>query len=168
MNNRKKTDQELEVEITQLSSEITPTKDLWVGVERAIAHQAQERSSSIFKRKTHLAWAASVIAAILLTWGALYPQTQIKQAPSNLALMMEQNFEKNKQLILTSYGQSSSKGLSSEAQKQLKELALARTAINKALKADPYNSDLLNLLRWTQQQELDFLQQIYSPQWQTI
>ena len=30
------------------------------------------------------------------------------------------------------------------------------------------NSDLLNLLRWTQQQELDLLKQLYSPQWQSI
>ena len=53
-------------------------------------------------------------------------------------------------------------------QKQFKELSSARVAINKALKDDPNNSDLLNLLRWTQQQELDLLQQVYSPQWQTI
>ena len=38
----------------------------------------------------------------------------------------------------------------------------------KALLNDVNNSDLLNLLRWTQKQELELIKQLYSPQWQSI
>ena len=41
-------------------------------------------------------------------------------------------------------------------------------AIYQALENDPNNSELLNLLRWTQDQELALIEQVYSPQWQTI
>lgn len=169
MNNKHITDQELDQHITQLSTEMTPDRDLWIGVERAITRQEQVQVAKVSaKGQIHLAWAASFVAAILLTWGVLYPQEQSKQTPLSLASMMEKNFEQNKKLILTSYGQEKPKTLSAEMQKQFKELSSARAAINKALKAEPNNSDLLNLLRWTQQQELDLLQKIYSPQWQTI
>lgn len=169
MKNNKISDQALDKHIAQLSSEMTPHRNLWMGVERALTQQEQAHTNKITsKGYTHLAWAASFIAAILLTLGGLYPQIQNKQTPLSLALVMEQDFVKNKQVILANYREGSSKVLSTEVKNQLKELASARSAINKALKADPNNSDLLNLLRWTQQQELDFLQKIYSPQWQTI
>jgi hypothetical protein len=53
-------------------------------------------------------------------------------------------------------------------QTELVKLSSAQKTISKALADDPNNSDLLNLLRWTQQQELDLLKQLYSPQWQSI
>ncbi|MGB1199284.1 MAG: hypothetical protein ACPG46_09555 [Thalassotalea sp.] len=163
------TDQELDKRIAQLTTEMSPEKDLWVGVERAIANKEQHSASpTTAKRHIHLAWAASFVAAILLTWGLTMPSQQVQQTPIDLALMMEENFNTNKQLILASYGQTQGQTLSADMQKQLNELSSARATINNALKADPNNSDLLNLLRWTQQQELDLLQQIYSPQWQTI
>ncbi|XQW84688.1 hypothetical protein ACOYR1_16345 [Thalassotalea piscium] len=162
-------DKALDQQVAQLSKEMTPQRDLWVGIERAITSQVEvQPSKTQSKRHLHFAWAASFIAAVLLTWGSLSPQMPNKQTPLTLASMMEKNFEKNKAFILTSYGQEKNKTLSVDMQKQLAELASARAAINKALKADQNNSDLLNLLRWTQQQELDLLQQIYSPQWQTI
>lgn len=169
MNNSIISDQELDKHISQLSTEMTPNRDLWVGIERAMTQQKQVHEAKVSsKGQIHLAWAASFVAAILLSWGVLYSPEQSSQTPLSLASMMEKNFEQNKQLILTSYGQDKPKTLSAEIQKQFKELSSARVAINKALKEDPNNSDLLNLLRWTQQQELDLLQQVYSPQWQTI
>lgn len=169
MNNSKVSDQKLDQQVSQLSAEMTPNRDLWVGIERAMSQQKQMDEAKVSSRgQIHLAWAASFVAAILLSWGVLYPQEESSQTPLSVALMMEKNFEQNKQLILTSYGQDKPKTISAEMEQQFKELSSARIAINKALKEDPNNSDLLNLLRWTQQQELDLLQQVYSPQWQTI
>ncbi len=45
-------------------------------------------------------------------------------------------------------------------QEQLLQLSQARLAIKKALENDENNVDLLNLLRFTQQQELNLLQQL--------
>ena len=159
-------DKKLDQQIAQLPTEMSPQRDLWVGIERAIAQQEQTSPIKASSKKTvHLAWAASFVAAILLTWVTFSPQ---QPSSSNLALMMEENFNKNKTFILASYGQGKSMPLSGDMEKQLTELSSARKTINDALKADPNNSDLLNLLRWTQQQELDLLQQLYRPQWQTI
>ena len=52
--------------------------------------------------------------------------------------------------------------------KQFKQLTSAQLTIRKALESEPNNIDLLNLLRWTQQQEIDLLNKLYSPQWQSI
>ena len=55
-----------------------------------------------------------------------------------------------------------------EIQEQFKQLTSAQLTIRKALESEPNNIDLLNLLRWTQQQEIDLLNKLYSPQWQSI
>ena len=114
------------------------------------------------------AWAASVLAAVLLTWVTFGPESFNNSLSVDLASVMQSDFEKQKRFMLTSFGQPKLSELSDDMQKQLKELSSARSAINSALKNDPENSELLNLLRWTQKQELDLLKQLYSPQWQTI
>jgi len=70
--------------------------------------------------------------------------------------------------MLVSFGQPKLSALPLEMQKQLAQLLSARQAIEKALVDDPNSSDLLNILRWTQKQELELIKQLYSPQWQTI
>jgi hypothetical protein len=52
-------------------------------------------------------------------------------------------------------------------QTELSQLAKARVAIRNALDNDENNVDLLNLLDFTQQQELKLLQQLYR-QYQVI
>ncbi len=167
--NKAISEHELDDKLAQMPNEMTPKRDLWSGIERAIATTEQQKSISSRKNIViPTAWAASVLAAVLLTWVTLGPQGVNNPLSANLASVMQSDFEKQKQLMLTSFGQPALNNLSEDMQTQLKELSSARTAINSALKNDPENSELLNLLRWTQKQELDLLKQIYSPQWQTI
>ncbi len=167
--NKVMSDHELDDELTQMPSEMTPKRDLWSGIERAIATTEQQKTYSPKKNVVApTAWAASVLAAVLLTWITLGPLGGNNPLSVDLASVMQSDFEKQKQLMLTSFGQPELTQLSEDMQKQLKELSSARTAINSALKNDPENSELLNLLRWTQKQELDLLKQLYSPQWQRI
>ena len=81
---------------------------------------------------------------------------------------MQENFEQNKQTVLVSFGLPKVSELPKEIQAELIKLSSARKAIEKVLIEDPSNNDLLNLLRWTQKQELDLLTQLYSPKWQSI
>jgi hypothetical protein len=83
-------------------------------------------------------------------------------------MAMQENFQQTKQTMLVSFGQPKLSELPQEIQTELTKLSSALKTIEKALLEDPSNNDLLNLLRWTQKQELDFLTQLYSPKWQSI
>lgn len=166
--NKQITEQLLQEKLQQLPGEITPERELWSGIERAIQGKAQAQvQPKILQTKLPMAWAATVIAAVLLTWLSIGPQ-QITPSEPSLAAMMQQDFKQQKQTMLTSFGHPDQRQLSAEMQAQLQQLSAAQTTIKNALTNDPNNTDLLNLLRWTQQQELDLLEQLYRPQWQSI
>lgn len=163
--NQKLSEQALQNEIAKLPQDIEPRRDLWNGIERAIAETSQHDNH----KKSHLtpvAWAASLVAAVLVTWLSFSPLPAVNS--TNYTQVLNDSFEQQKQLLLASFGQPKLTNLPIEMQKQLKELSAARTTIEKALADDPNNNQLLNLLRWTQKQEIDLLKQLYSPQWQTI
>jgi hypothetical protein len=159
----------LQDQLAQLPKEMAPERELWSGIEKAIQHKSQTNNSENSNRPViSMAWAASVIAAVLLTWGVIKPQQEQLHTPVSLVAAMQQDFEQQKQTMLVSFGQPKISALSPEMQKQLAELLSARQAIEKALVDDPNSSDLLNILRWTQKQELELIKQLYSPQWQMI
>ena len=161
--------QTLEQKVQQLEPELTPTRDLWPGIEKALVSQQHSRHQNDSKAKfPQIAMAASVVAAVLLTWGVIHSDQRGNSLPPTLAMQMEQDFEQTKQVVLASYGQETMKELPPELKAQFDELSKARAALTKALASDPNNNDLLNLLRWTQQQELSLLQTVYRPKWQSI
>ncbi|MGB1262075.1 MAG: hypothetical protein ACPG52_04100 [Cognaticolwellia sp.] len=167
----KNAEQRLQAAIAQLPQELTPARDLWPGIEKAISqnagHTVSDKTAKIITF-TPTAWAASVVAAILLTWVTLDPEQSASETSSNLVATMQQNFQQQKQTMLVTFGGPDISQLPVAMQTELTKLSSAQKTISKALADDPNNSDLLNLLRWTQQQELDLLKQLYSPQWQTI
>ncbi|WP_259366204.1 hypothetical protein [Colwellia sp. 6M3] len=169
MNVNKNTEQRLQEAIAQLPKEITPERDLWSGIDKAI-NQKVTTTNNHSKRKTFMpvAWAASVVAAVLLTWVTIGPEPLTSMPSVNLVAAMQQDFEQQKQSMLVSFGTPDIRQLPVAMQAELVKLSSAQKTISKALADDPNNSDLLNLLRWTQQQELDLLTQLYSPQWQKI
>ncbi len=160
----------LDTHISELPKEISPERDLWQGIDKAITHD--EQLTHKINTKAPVAWAASIVAAVLLTWygtGVHLSNDAIdSNAKMNLVARMHHDFEQEKQLVLASFGQPKVEELSPAMQEQLKQLAQARNSIEKALKNDENNTDLINLLRWTQQQELKLIEKLYSPQWQTI
>lgn len=168
MTENRGTEQNLRDAIAKLPQEMMPERDLWSGIEKAINQKSQTVTSDSNKVFMPTAWAASVVAAVLLTWVTLGPQQESTQNPVNLVAEMQQDFERQKQTMLVSFGTPDVKQLSEAMQAELNKLSSAQKTISKALADDPNNSDLLNLLRWTQKQELDLLKQLYSPQWQTI
>ena len=163
-------EKQLQKHIDALPKDMQPERDLWAGIEKAITQQSNTLPKKHTKRP--LAWAASIVAAVLLTWYSTefsQPFNEQKGIVTlNVVTQMQQHFEQQKALMLTSYGQSSLNELSPEMQEQLAQLESAQRSIEKALTEDPNNTDLINLLRWTQQQELDLIERLFSPQWQTI
>ena len=177
-------EQLLAEKVASLPDEMEPQRDLWLGIERAIQSKPQEGldNNQPDKKVVHFApyaWAASVVVAVLVTWLSfkspmqsdkpLTANNQITEQPSKsteplvsekLVTVLSDNFSEQKQSMLVSYGQPDLKQLPVKMQEQLLQLSQARLAIKKALKDDENNVDLLNLLRFTQQQELNLLQQL--------
>jgi hypothetical protein len=171
----------LDKKTTELLQEIAPQRDLWPGIERAINHQSQQ--SSVFKSSDLFipsVWAASVAMIMLVSWLTLAPQhnpfnetrlvshsTESKANQAQLIIMMQQSFNQQKVSLRNSYGNPKVELLPIAMQTELSQLAKARVAIKNALDNDENNVDLLNLLDFTQQQELKLLQQLYR-QYQVI
>jgi len=175
-------DQALASQIDKLPKEMQPERDLWLGIERAIQKKSQQSTIENNQHNVPMVWAASLIAAVLVTWLYLSPTPQLvtplmaknEATAMQLVHSMQTNFQQQKHAMLVSYGQPDMTNLPIKMQNQLTELAQARKAIEKALANDGNNIDLLNLLRFTQQQELNLLQQLYpimsntNIQWQRI
>ena len=181
--NKQTSDQTLAFQIDKLPKELSPERDLWSGIERAIQNKSQQSASESKPNvKVPMAWAASLIAAVLVTWVYVSPTQQLatplmannNETAQQLVNSMQTNFQQQKQAMLVSYGQPDMTNLPIKMQDQLTELAQARKTIEKALANDGNNVELLNLLRFTQQQELKLLQQLYplmnneNAYWQTI
>jgi hypothetical protein len=170
-------EQNMQKQIAELPEEMTPKRDLWAGIERAIQTKKQDKPSfepTTKKVFVPTAWAASLVAAVLVTWVSFSPQqppikvAQQHGTPLNLVVAMQESFKQTKQIMLVSFGQPKMSELPKEIQEELIKLSSAQKTIEKALIEDPSNNDLLNLLSWTQKQELDLLTQLYSPKWQSI
>lgn len=174
-------DKALAEQVTKLPNEMAPERDLWSGIERAINHKSQEvaadKQRNIFVPS---AWAASIAMVMLMSWFTFSPLTTEENTPElvktqdrngvtqgQLVNFMQQNFKQQKQTLLASYGQPTVDKLPAAMQQELTQLSDARASIRKALLTDENNADLLNLLDFTQQQELKLLQQLYR-QYQVI
>ena len=186
--NKQISDQRLTSLVNELPKDMQPQRDLWSGIERAIQDKVQQdNSKSNNNTVLPMAWAASIVAAVLVAWISFAPTTSTlsplltksneEKVPLNTEVIissMQANFQQQKQAMLVSYGKPDMASLPINMQNQLVELAKARRTIEKALVDDVNNVDLLNLLRFTQQQELNLLQQLYpymnnkNIQWQTI
>ena len=162
-------DKALNEKISALPKEMTPERDLWQGIERAITSQQLELEHKK-PVKVHLALAASVLLSVVLSWKLLYqPNIQpIEIAELTIAEQLEQDFQQQKRLVLTSFGQQDLTSVPADMKVQLDELAAAQNSIKKALESDPNNIELVKLLRWAQSQELALIEAAYAPKWQQI
>ncbi|PCI58699.1 MAG: hypothetical protein COB35_13115 [Gammaproteobacteria bacterium] len=180
-------DEKLASHITKIPKEITPKRDLWAGIEHAISNSTQPENVQGNKNKkksfhfnTPLAWAASVIIAVLVSWqlnqsfstqntaNVVQQNSTTPMLGFNAVNFIQTNFQQQKQSLLTSYGKPDLTQLPLKMQQELQQLAKAQQSIVKALAKEKNNQNLLNLLQWTQQQELRLIEQLYRPRWQSI
>lgn len=153
----------LQQQIDKLPREMTPGRDLWQGIELAIEQQPKSKRYAT----GYLAWAASCVLAVLIGWNLNKPINEVEPTAS-VVDVMEQSFIQNRQAMLVGFGQPNLAQLPQDIQLQFSQLQSARTSLEQAIKNDPENADLVNLLSWLYQQELSLIEQLYQPQWQSI
>ena len=156
-------DNMLDEATSQLPHEITPNKDLWSGVEKALTHPQKTQGNV----KNH--WQRVTAVAACMCLGLLSYQVLFKQVESQYDAglqAMTQVFQQEKQALLVKYN--NQKALADNWQMQLVELEEAEQAIRTALKNDPENVALLKMLSQVYQQQLDLINKVHQPSWQKI
>ncbi len=157
--NKSDFEQFLTQSLNDTKHELTPEKDLWPGVERALAKS--EAAKPVKNGWNKLAAIAACTVAALLT-----AQLFIKTPQTNSVVAMSDFFAKQKQSLLVQY--EGSPAVTDNWQQQLSELEEAESAIKQALENEPNNSALLSMLAQVYQQQLDLINKVHAPKWQTI
>jgi len=152
-------DKLLDSSVSELPKEIKPRQDLWAGIDHAIERRENDKKS---RRAGFLRAAAMAIVALGTAW--LYSSgigiNQNDQASevtlSMLATDIDKGFRTQKANILAAYkGQPA---LTVTWQDQLQELEDARSGIWEALKKNPNNVYMIQMLLEVQQQQLDLIE----------
>ncbi|CAH9054889.1 hypothetical protein PSECIP111951_02688 [Pseudoalteromonas holothuriae] len=146
-------------ESLEQTKEVSPKRDLWPGIERAlVSHNEHAKKVSYWPKLTGV---AACMVAGLLAW-----QVVIKQPQQNTMVDISAFFEQQKQSLLVQY--EAQPALTSDWQAQLKELESAEQAVKSALQNDPENAALLKMLAQVYQQQLDLINKVHEPRWQQI
>jgi hypothetical protein len=158
--NKPNFDDFLDKSLNTLDKEITPQKDLWAGIERAIVNTNEPEQSAVTLWPKLSAIAACTVAALVaLNMFVISPKPQPVVAISDY-------FAKQKQSLLVQY--KNQDALTDNWQTQLQELEEAEYAIKQALKNEPQNQALLTMLAQIYQQQLDLINKVHAPRWQSI
>lgn len=154
---------ELQRAIDHLPESMAPEKDLWPGIASGIKHSSQK---AIWP---NWAIAASLIAAVLIGWQLNQWLPSDSLARSQLAfieLLHQQHQQTRKQVSL----QYQASGIPSAhghetTEAALEEVRQAQTMLHQALQQQPENTELLKMLRWLQQRELELMRLQHQPRW---
>jgi len=175
-------DEVLRQKVAQLPAEKQPDRDLWQGIDIALAqrksivrghdsiaelsfsHSVLTKTREWFAIKP-MALAASVMLVALLSWQGLMKPAGTKVSPGLVAQMTQQHAEQ-KSVLLASFSESPE--LTSNWQVQLQELEEAAQAIEAALGNEPENITLLKMLQQVHQQQLQLIETVHAPKWQAI
>ncbi|CAM4181446.1 hypothetical protein PSOS111911_06315 [Pseudoalteromonas ostreae] len=145
--------------INNTESEISPQKDLWPGIEKALTHAPLAQVKAALWPK--LAGVAACSVAALLTVQLLFSGSE-----PGTSVVMSDYFTQQKQTLLVQY--QNQPALTDNWQQQLTELEDAERAIKQALKNEPENPALLKMLAQVYQQQLDLINKVHAPKWQQI
>lgn len=144
-------------------SGINPSKDFWPEIERQIDYPiSQEKPKATFWQG---ALAASFLIAFFMTGWLFSTLPPAEKTVSGFYLLAkEMNAEQQQQLysLRTGYETAGYRQLNGEIEAQLMQLALARQDITESLRLSPGDPNLLELLRWVNEQELKLLNQSYT------
>ena len=171
-------EQALQKQIEELPKSVDPQRDLWAGIDIAIAESSVSKASEAKKEKENNKWfiqpgyslamVASVAFIAVLVWFGNNHRPQLEQIPAmnQLVVMLEQQHSQQKQALLTHYA--GQEAVTDNWQEQLLELDKAAEAIKVALKNDPNNMALLKMLQQVHQQQISLIETVYQPKWQKI
>ncbi|MDO6713075.1 hypothetical protein Q4567_20230 [Aliiglaciecola sp. 2_MG-2023] len=162
-------EKDLRAQIDALSNEKQPERDLWAGIEIALAEEPapleqvqKSKSESSFKV---IAIAASFALVCVLSWFSLNPTSEQMTGQDLVAALSSQHKMQKDALLVKFQDQPA---LTENWQKQLTELDEAADAIKAALKHDSNNIALLKMLQNVHQQQIDLIERVHAPKWRQI
>ncbi len=155
-------EQFLDEQLQSQQEEISPSRDLWPGIEHAINLQ-QSAQQEKAKRNWAMPAFGTAAAAVLVTLVGL--NMPMQQDSTQFALISDA-YEQQKQSLLVQY--QSQPALTDNWKAQLAELEQAEKAIKDALEDDPNNRALLGMLAQVYQQQLDLINKVHSPKQSTV
>ncbi|MEP4891323.1 MAG: hypothetical protein ABJV04_14950 [Aliiglaciecola sp.] len=167
--NKRDFDKDLRVQIDALSNERQPERDLWAGIEIALAEEAapneQNKKANTESSFKMIAIAASFALVCVLSWFSLQPATEQITGQDLVAALSSQHKAQKDALLVKFQDQPA---LTENWQKQLTELDEAADAIKAALEHDSNNIALLKMLQNVHQQQIDLIERVHSPKWRQI
>ncbi|KAA1151964.1 hypothetical protein EU510_14045 [Pseudoalteromonas sp. FUC4] len=157
--NKPNFDDYLNESLNTLDKEITPQKDLWAGIERAMVSNKQDLKGTVIWPKL-----TAIAACTLATLIAI--NTFIITLEPQPAVAISDYFSAQKNSLLVEY--KNEEALTTNWQTQLQELEEAEQAIKQVLEKEPQNQALLTMLAQIYQQQLDLINKVHAPRWQHI
>ena len=156
----------LDHQLDTATDEIKPARDLWPGIELAIAAgPATEHKPS---RKWQVGIAAGLLVPAVLIgfmWLNGNPAQQ-NNAFTGVVAQLSEQYETQKASMLVAY--QNQNAVTNNWQEQLSELESAANAIKAALEEDPNNLALVRMLQSVYQQQIDLIERVHAPKWQQI
>lgn len=159
----KEFEQQLQRSVARLTKEMQPQRDLWPGIEHALNHEQDSQPKS--NRRAFQSMAAAFLIIGLFGWLG-FNQMQEGDRTGQLVAVLSEPYQQQKQRLLASYADQPA--LTDNWQQQVQELDDAAAAIKLALKEDPDNPALLKMLKQVYQQQIDLIERVHAPAWQTI
>ena len=143
-----------------LPREVRPQRDLWPGIEHAL----------LLPQRPEVAWyrhGALAASLLLVLASSLYFGTQqsAQRMPNSVVeeflATLQDEHELNKQTLLIRY--EDQQPYYPDWERQLLELEQAEAAIFDALRDDPQNLEMIEILRGVQQKQLNLIDKVFEP-----
>ena len=155
-------EQMLATQLADVDKEQLPERDLWPGIELALASGASDQSRAVVAKKMYLI-AATVAMFGLIGWLSINQQPVSLTGDDLVASLSEQHLKQKNALLVRFQDQPA---LTQNWQDQLTELDDAADAIKTALENKPNNMALLKMLQSVHQQQINLIERVHSPKWQ--
>jgi len=149
--------------IKELNCRALPERNLWTGIEHAIAEEEQSRPS-LTKVRPFYAIAASAVVLGFVAMMSFYSGKNLS-GQALVEQLSAQHLQQKQSLLVSLQGQVT---LTENWQQQLQELDEAAEAIKKALANEPNNMALLQMLKNVHQQQIALIERVHAPAWQQI
>lgn len=164
-------DASLQDKIAELQKDKQPQRDLWPGIELALANEAapnqqKQSNNNVTNLTTRWVAAAAAFAFVgVLSWYGINQPAENISGEQLIAALSSQHEEQKDALLVKFKDQPA---LTKNWQEQLTELDEAAVAIKAALREDPNNVALLKMLQNVHQQQINLIERVHSPKWQQI
>ena len=162
--NKANFEQDLKQQLSAMTHEKQPERDLWAGIELALVNNPHKLSQENKPIKVYALVAAVALIGLVSLMSLNSAETPI--SGSDLIASLSAQHQKQKQALLVQF--KDQPALTSNWQEQVAELDNAELAIKAALKNEPNNMSLLKLLQNVYQQQISLIERVHSPKWSQI